>query len=136
LYFLLSEGSNYLKTKVSGQSEDFFKNRNFFFLKVSVVKFMKFLISSNSVEIWLFCQFDYSKQESGLRFLLLVPVTFLLIFLSTAMWIFRKTTSSHIPVRKTSTKPNFGVKIIQCDQKSPTNRLLQTAFTYHFSFRN
>jgi hypothetical protein len=24
LYFLLSEGSNYLKTKVSGQSEDFF----------------------------------------------------------------------------------------------------------------
>jgi hypothetical protein len=108
LYFLLSEGSNYLKTKVSGQSEDFFKNRNFFFLKVSVVKFMKFLISSNSVEIWLFCQFDYSKQESGLRFLLLVPVTFLLIFLSTARWILRKTTSSHIPVRKTSTKPNFG----------------------------
>jgi hypothetical protein len=25
-----SEGANYLKTKVSGQSEDFFKNRNFF----------------------------------------------------------------------------------------------------------
>jgi hypothetical protein len=25
-----SEGSNYLKTKVSGQSEEFFKNRNFF----------------------------------------------------------------------------------------------------------
>jgi hypothetical protein len=25
-----SEGSNYLKTKVSGQSEDFFKKRNFF----------------------------------------------------------------------------------------------------------
>jgi hypothetical protein len=25
-----SEGSNYLKTKVSGQSKDFFKNRNFF----------------------------------------------------------------------------------------------------------
>jgi hypothetical protein len=84
LYFLLSEGSNYLKIKVSGQSEDFFKNRNVFFFKVSVVKFMKFLISSNSVEIWLFCQFDYSKQESGLRFLLLVPVIFLLIFLSTA----------------------------------------------------
>jgi hypothetical protein len=45
---------------------------------------MKFLRSSNSVEIWLFCQFDYSKQESGLKFLLLVPVIFLLIFLSTA----------------------------------------------------
>jgi hypothetical protein len=41
---------------------------------------MKFLRLSNSVEIWLFCQFDYSKQESELRFLLLVPVIFLLIF--------------------------------------------------------
>jgi hypothetical protein len=41
---------------------------------------MKFLRSSNSVEIWLFCQFDYSKEESGLRFLLLVPVIFLLFF--------------------------------------------------------
>jgi hypothetical protein len=128
-----SEGCSYLKTKVSGQSEDFFKNRNFF---VRVVKFMKFLRSSNSVEIWLFCQFDYSKQESGLRFLLLVPVIFLLFFLSTARWILRKTTLSHIPVRKTSMKPNFGLKIIQCDQKSPRNRLLQTALTYHFSFRN
>jgi hypothetical protein len=29
-----SEGSNYLKTKVSGKSEDFFKNRNVF-LRVS-----------------------------------------------------------------------------------------------------
>jgi hypothetical protein len=100
------------------------------------VKFMKFLRSSNSVEIWLFCQFDYSGKESGLRFLLLVPVIFLLIFLSTVSWILRKMTSSHIPVRKTSTKPNFGLKIIQCDQKSPRNRLLQTALTYHFSFRN
>jgi hypothetical protein len=130
-----SEGANYLKTKVSGQSEDFFKNRNFF-VRVSVVKFMKFLRSSNSVEIWLFCQFDYSKQESGLRLWLLVPVIFLLIFLLTTRWILRKTTSSHIPVRKTSTKPNFGLKIIHCDQKSPRNPLLQTALTYHFLFRN
>jgi ABC-type Fe3+-siderophore transport system permease subunit len=84
-----SEGSNYLKTKVTGQSEDFFENRNFF--KGSVVKFMKFLRSSNSVEIWLFLQFDYFKQESWLRFLLLVPVIFLLIFLLTARWILRKT---------------------------------------------
>jgi hypothetical protein len=97
---------------------------------------MTFLRSSNAVEIWLFCQFDYSKQEYGLRFLLLVLVIFLLIFLSTAKWILRKTTSSHIPVRKTLTKPNFGLKIIQFDQKSPRNRLLQTALTYHFSFRN
>jgi hypothetical protein len=98
---------------------------------------MKFPRSSDSVEIWLFCQFDYSKQESGLRFLLLVPVIFLLIFLSTARWILRKTTlSPHILVRKTSTKPNFGLKIIQCDQQSPRNRLLQTDLTYHFSFRN
>jgi hypothetical protein len=123
-----SEGSNYLKTKVSGQSEDFFKNRNFFVR----VKFMKFLRSSDSVEIWLFCQFDYSKQESGLRLWLLVPVIFLLIFLLTARWIFRKRTSSNFPVRKTSTKPNFDLKIIQCNQKSPRNRLLQTALTYHF----
>jgi hypothetical protein len=28
---MYSEGSNYLKTKVSGQSEDFKKNRNVFF---------------------------------------------------------------------------------------------------------
>jgi hypothetical protein len=103
---------------------------------VVIVKFMKFLRSSNSVEIWLFCQLDYSKKESGLRFLLLVPVIFLLIFLSTARWILWKTTSLHIPVRKTSAKPNFGLKIIQCDQKSSRNRLLQTALTYHFSFRN
>jgi hypothetical protein len=27
---MYSEGSNYLKTEVSGQSEDFFKNRFFF----------------------------------------------------------------------------------------------------------
>jgi hypothetical protein len=85
---------------------------------------MKFLRSFNSVEIWLFCQFDYSKQKSGLIFLLLVPVIFLLIFLLTTRWILRKTTSSHIPVRKTSTKPNFGLKIIQCDQKNPKNRQL------------
>jgi flagellar biogenesis protein FliO len=88
------------------------------------VKFMKFLRSSNSGEIWLLCQFDYSRKESGLRFLLLVPVIFLLIFLLTVRWILRKMTSSHIPVRKTSTKPNFGLKIIHCDQKSPRNRVL------------
>jgi hypothetical protein len=44
------------------------------------VKFMKFLRSSNSGEIWLLCQFDYSRKESGLRFLLLVPVIFFINF--------------------------------------------------------
>jgi hypothetical protein len=60
---------------------------------------MKFLRSSNSVEIWLFCQFDYSKQESGLRFLLLVPVIFLLILLLTTGGFFGKLIDDRVKIR-------------------------------------
>jgi hypothetical protein len=47
---------------------------------VSVVKFMKFLRSSNSVEIWLICQFDYSKQESETQIFALRSGDFFIIF--------------------------------------------------------